>query len=499
MKALQLFITLVLMISVTSAYSEPKPQAEIKGQGGTGLTINGIRNFTFDANTIIKEDGAVIPAIRGQGGTGFKLRYRVANDANADLTAGTLEEINLINTHKGPVTSLDPFRIFNVDALITADTFFDDNLSFADINVGDELKISGFIDSNSSLLVSRVEADNDPLTEWKLSGFVAGLTASSFQIQNQEVLIGSVVPDNCVSGLQNGEFVEIKATPDMAFTTGSALATVTDIECQEPGIITDPGTLLPVALEGLVDMEDIDLNSRFSIAGQLINVDGMTQYINGEVDDIVVGAKVEVEGLLNTTTSEITANKVKFKEVRFKFEEPVLPADVIPGESIQLFGQIILNTPQLRDEDGIMNNGLNSETQVEVRGYRDRDGNLFATRVRERGNPDPSDVGVDGQIIEFISNGLIVSGVTVDTSGSVFLDQSGTPISAAQFDAMVAVGTEVEVEGTVSNDIVSAVITQIDEDDDVGSAVESSRGNVGGQGIGTITGVDLIFRDSFEQ
>jgi len=299
-------------------------------------------------------------------------------------------------------------------------------------------------------------------------------------------------------GLQNGDFVEIKATPDMSFTAGSALVTVTDIECQEPGIIVDPGTFIPVALEGIVDMEDIDGSSRFAIAGQLINVDAMTVYINGEIDDIVVGAKVEVEGLMNTTTSEIDAIKVKFKEVRFKFEEPVSPGDVVPGVSIQLFGQVILNTPQLRDEDGIMASGLNSETQVEVRGYRDRDGNLFATRVRERGNPDPSDVGVDGQIIEFIPNGLIVSGVTVDTSGSLFLDQNGTPISAAQFDAMVAVGTEVEIEGTVSNDVVTAFITQIDEDDDVGNTVENHRGTVGGHGIGTITGGDLIFSNSFE-
>lgn len=473
----------------------------ILGQGGTGFTINNIRNFYTNQSTLFKEDGVITPVIEGQGGTGYKARYRIGDDVNPDITCGTFAEIDLINTHKGPVTSLDPFRIFNIDALITADTFYDDNMVFDDIAIGDELKLSGFVDANSSLLVSRVEGVDTPLTVWKLSGYVSNLNSTQFNIQNQVVEIGGIVPEACGLGLVDGDFIEVEATPDENFITGSALSTVTKIECNPEGVVTLPGNVIPVALEGLVDFEDIDLNGFFSIAGQQINVSVSTVYINGEVGDIVVGAKVEVEGQMNTTTSVIDAFKVKFNEVRFKLEEPVLPADVIAGESIQLFGQVILNTPQLRDEDGIMNFGLGFASQVEVRGYVDSEGNMYATRVRERGNPDANDVSAEGQITAINDPTIEVQGILVDTSSSLFFDINGMPINAIDFFASIAVGTEVEVENAVVNEstnIISGGNVLIDEEDGLNRS-NKLMGTTEGLGIGTITGrPDVIFLNSFE-
>ncbi len=491
----------VMAMTFSLSVSAEKADSLIKGQSEAGLTINNIRNFQLDQNTIIKEDGIVVPVINGQGGTGFKVRYQIGSDVNATVTTGTIEEINLINTHKGPITSLDPFKIFNVDAQITADTFFDDNLVFDDLLVGDELKLSGFVDSNSTLLVSRVEADNEALVEWKLSGYVSNLNGGQFNIQNQVVVIGGVTPNDCGLGLSEGDFVEISAIPDVLFEAGSSLTTVTIIECKPEGIGTLPGDVIPVALEGMVDFEDIELNSLFSIAGQQVNVSGNTIYINGEVDDIVVGAKVEVEGLMNTTTSIIDALKVKFKEVRFKFEEPVLPADVTPGESIQLFGKVILSTPQLRDEDNILGSGLAMETQVEVRGYADSDGNLYATRVRERGNPDPSDVSADGQITALNDPMIEVFGITVDTTNSIFFDINGIPISSVDFFNQIALGTELEIEDASINEnthVISGGIIRIDEDDS-NKSMSVIAGATKALGVGTITNLrDVIFTDSFE-
>ncbi len=500
MNSIKQTLILLLLILPMSLSAKEDSKTSIKAQGGTGFRINNIRQFDFDQNTIIKEDGIVVAQTRAQGGTGFKVRYKVGDDTNAEVTTGTLDEVDLINTHKGPVTSLDPFRIFNIDALITADTFFDDGLLFDSIIQGDELKVSGFVDSNSSLIISRIESDNDPLSQWKLSGYISNLGASQFNIQNQVVMMGSVIADNCPMGLSDGEFVEVKATPDITFTAGSALTTVTDIECVPQDISTDPGTFVPVALEGLIDFEDIEFNNQFSISGQQINVTGTTVYINGEIDDIVIGAKVEVEGLLDTTTSIINALKVKFKEVRFKFEEPVLTSDVIIGESIQLFGKTILATPQLRDEDGIIATGLGAETQVEVRGYADSDGNLYATRVRERGNPDSQDVSADGQITMIAEPMIEVFGVSIDTTNSILLDINGSAINSIEFFSLITIGTELEVEMAIVNQVTNVLtggIIRIDEDeDDVTQALK--QGTTQALGIGTITSIDGIFKSSFE-
>ena len=477
----------------------------LEGQGGTGFTINNTRIFQIDDNTIILEDGVINTNLLGQGGTGYKVRYKIGEDVNENMTRGTIDEVNFINTHKGPITSLEPFRIFNVDTLITADTFFDDNLTLEDIQVNDELKISGFVDTNSTIIASRIESDNDPLTEWKLSGYISNFTVTQFNIQNQVVVVGGIIDDNCPTGLANGEFVEIKATPDETFTSGSALTTVTKIECAPEGINTLPDGFIPVALEGLVDFEDIQGSNQFSIAGQIVNVSISTVYINGEIDDIVVGAKLEVEGLMDTTTSEIDALKIKFKEIRFKFEEPVLPGDVIPNESIQLFGQTILTTPQLRDEDNIMSSGLGSPTQVEVRGYADGAGNLYATRVRERDEPDPNDVTVEGKITLIAQPMIEVYGVMVDTSTSIFIDINGASIDSTAFFNQIVIGTQVEIEDDASVDentnIVSGGIIRIDDEDDTDST-SNQRSNVGinqGLGIGTVTSfADEVFSNSFE-
>jgi hypothetical protein len=470
------------------------------GQGGTGFTINNSRNFLLSNTTIIKEDGLIIPQIRGQGGTGFKIRYRIGSDVNPDITGGTLEEINLINTHKGPVTSLDPFKIFNVDVLITGDTFFEGGLTLQDITIGQELKISSFVDNNSSLLATRIEADNQPLTEWKLSGLVSTLNATQFNVGPQTVILGGVTPDDCFDGFTDGVYVEIKAFPDPTFTAGSTLQMVTDIDCAPQDVINPPTGTIPVAVEGFIDFVDIDQN--FTISGQNILVDINTVYINGEADDIAIGTKVEVEGLLDTNSSIISALKVKFLEVRFKFEEPVLTSDVISGESIQLFGQTILTTPQLNDEDGIIANGLMVERQVEVRGFADSDGQLYATRVRDRGTPDPLMVSVDGLVTEINQPNIVVFGITIDTTISTFLDSQGLPISQTTFFNLLTLESEVEVNDAILDEmtgIVSGGILQIDELDDLNRSPDNKAGTPLGLGVGTITGsFDVMFRDSFE-
>jgi hypothetical protein len=396
---------------------------------------------------------------------------------------------------------LDPFRIFNIDVLITADTFIDDNFSFDELVNGDELKISGFVDETSNLLASRIEQSNTPLQDWKLSGTISSLTPTQFNISNQVVIIGGIIDDSCIGGLANGDFVEIKATPDPLFTADSALDNITKIECQAQTIDNPPGDTVPVALEGFID--SIGLNGSFTIGGQEIAVNANTQYINGEIDDIQINVKVEVEGLLNTTTSIIDAVKIKFREVRFKFEIPVNPADITINESINILGQTILSTPQLRDEDGYMAGGIAQVTQIEVRGFADSSGQLFATRIRNRGDVDFTDINIDGQIIEINQPMIIVYGITVDTSNSTFLDINGSSISVQDFFNQITTGVQVEVSQASldqNTGIISGGIIKIDDTNNTQLRAQTqNKGGTVGFGIGTITNLaDTIYVGSFD-
>jgi len=494
-------VAIMLMVFSLNVVAE-KPQPVITGQGGTGLTINYQRNFTVDQNTVMLEDGVVVPRTRGQGGTGYKIRYRVAADVNPTLTEGTLEEINLINTHKGPVLSTDPFRIFNIDGLITADTFFKDDLSLQDIILGDDFKISGFIDSNGALMVTRVEALDQPLTDWKLSGYVSQLSGSVFNIQEQVVDMGAVTPVDCDGTLLDGDFVEVVATADPVFTTGSVLNTVTDVTCVPEELVTPPDGTIPVALEGIIDFEDLDMNDLFTIAGQTILINAGTTFLNGEADDIDVGVKVEVEGLLDTITGNISADVVEFIEVRFKFEAPVEPVDVLIEESITILGQTVVVTPQVRDEDNILSQGLAAAAQVEVRGFTDRQGQFFMTRVRDRGNADETDVSADGAVTAVNQPMLEIQGVTVDATTSLFFDGTGQPINANAFFAQIEVGSEVSMELAAwdnNSQVLSGGNLFLDEDAAQGRSLSTPEGSTGALGIGTMTSLpDVIFVGSFD-
>ena len=118
---------------------------------------------------------------------------------------------------------------------------------------------------------------------------------------------------------------------------------------------------------------------------------------------------------------------------------------VIAGESVAPFGLHVTTTAQLRDEDGIVTNGLSAETQVQVRGYQDQDGALWMTRVRERGNPDPVDTSLRAPVSAINGSELSVLGLTVDTSQAVFFDIFENPITTEQFFAALQVGDGVDV------------------------------------------------------
>ncbi|WP_395377208.1 DUF5666 domain-containing protein [Marinicella sp. W31] len=506
MKKYRQYLVLGAMIgSVATAGASDDDNRAVRadGQGGTGfnLNINDIRNFLLNDSTVISIDGVVDPNFRAdaQGGTGYKIRYRVGSDVNDTITSGTLDSIDLINTHKGPLTSVDPLRVFNIDVLVTGNTFLDDLPAVDQLNVGDEVKISGFVDTNSSVLATRIEQPSDPLDEWKLSGYATNINATQFNIGPQVVELGSVVVDDCDQGFNEGVYVEVKATPDAQFGANDPITTTTKVECIDEGVNESPNNGIPVALEGIVD--GVDVNGNFTIGDQQVELLPGTIFINGDADDIMVGSKLEVEGIFDPFNEIVVAFKIKFLEVRFKFEESVMPSDVVIGESIQLYGQTIMATPQTRDEDGIISSGLSQTTQVEVRGFVDSEGQLFATRVRERGNPDLTDVTLDGRITASNNPIIEVLGISVDTSTSLFLDVDGNGISQTDFFNAVAEGTLVEIDEANLNEttnIVSGGVIQIDEPElpqnpTLPPSVEF------GLGVGTITGMaDDIFSNGFD-
>jgi hypothetical protein len=121
--------------------------------------------------------------------------------------------------------------------------------------------------------------------------------------------------------------------------------------------------------------------------------------------------------------------------------------DIIPVNTISL----------TEDDDGLVDgSGPAGNIQVEVRGFVDSSGTVFANEVRERGTADLTDVRLRGPATDtcdpsIADNELAIIDVIVDT-GTSFFDASGTQLDNTAFCNLVSTGTAVQAEnGTFSS------------------------------------------------
>ena len=85
--------------------------------------------------------------------------------------------IDLRTLVRGPVTATDPLSVLSQPLVITAETVLVDipGNELGNIDFGDLLEVSGFLDSNGAIAATRIALLADPTTDWKLFGQVSGL------------------------------------------------------------------------------------------------------------------------------------------------------------------------------------------------------------------------------------------------------------------------------------------------------------------------------------
>ncbi|MDX1697284.1 MAG: DUF5666 domain-containing protein, partial [Thiohalobacterales bacterium] len=263
---------------------------------------------------------------------------------------------------------------------------------------------------------------------------------------------------------------------DPAFAAGGdTLDTVTDVECQVPGLgvpANASGNILEAEVEGIVSV--INVPGDFIVNGQRVVTNAGTVYENGAAEDIVIGAKLEAEGDLDITTGILSADKIDFRETRVRIEAPVNVPGGGVGASFTILDVITVNTTSLtEDNDGLVDGSGNSgNRQVEVRGFVDGNGTVFATEVRDRGNADATDVRLRGPTSDTCDpvggdTELSILGVIVDTASIaiplVYLDETVDPpvvlADNTALCALISAGSGVEVE----NGIFTSAPARIDD------------------------------------
>ncbi len=482
------------------------------------VVFNDIRGLDVDDNTVITLDDQLItpPQLQEIIGLGYKGRFRVANDVNATVSTGTLTELHLIIDYKGPVTATNPLTVMDQGVLVTGDTVLANLTDPATLQIGDEVSISGIIAADGTLQAGRLEKESTPLSQWKIRGYLTGIDNPPGTVQMGALTIGTsgVSVVDCPASLLVGQFVEITGSPDVNYQPGGTWQTASQLSCQAPDVDQDPDGDVPALVEGMVEAI-IDFSS-FRMNELTVVIDPNTRFDNGEAEHVDIGTRLEVQGILDSDNGILTAGIIRFLDVRIKAKGVVTPAAIVPGQSIQLFGLVFKITPQTRDDEGILANGLTADRQVEVRGFVDDNGTLYALRVRDRGNPNLQHSDLRGPVTMEASPMLNIQGVSVDTTNSQFM-VGDLLVTAAEFFDLVQIGSQVEVDDAAFDPVTGQFsgglieLHEVEEedvpdsapDDPVNKGVSTKEiiglGFTGGRGVATVTRTDnIIYRASFD-
>ena len=197
-------------------------QGQIEGFGS--VIVNGVEWETDSVE------------IEFEGSPGFSqsdlqigMLVKVQGSLDDNGTTGTAAPISFDDNLEGPITSITPSSTGSVKTLLVMGqtvivedgvTFFDNNdptFNFVTMAVGDVVEVSGPTNFDGSIQATFIEKKADDLTDFiktgnelEVKGVVAGLTATTFLVNDLTVDFSNVTPRN--GTLANGLSVEVKGT-----------------------------------------------------------------------------------------------------------------------------------------------------------------------------------------------------------------------------------------------------------------------------------------------
>lgn len=481
----------------------------VHAQSPGEVTINGSRTYRITADTEFSLDGvAISAAAAGQLGPGYSVLVTAGNVA-AGAQQGDAQQVDFDNLVRGPITSADPLAVLNQPVVTSAETVLigipGDDLTA--LQPGQLLEVSGYLDADAGVIVaSRVGLIESPDRDWKLVGEVSMAATDAFRIGAQQIDSSGVIATQCPQGVIDGVFVELEALPNPDYGPTAVLGQLISLHCEDPAFgIPPPGTTV-ASLEGIVTAlpDPLPTPPRFDMLGVTVLTDAQTSYRAGGIDDLAVGARVEVDGAFDPALRTLLAREVRFTQAQARFIAPLTATDLIAGERVTIMGNSVLFNAQTRDEDGLAAGGIAVPVQVEVRALIDADGTLVSSRIRDRGNPDLTDTRLQGPLAAIAEPVLEVLGNSIDTSTAQFRDSDGTVLSAVEFYSVIHLGTVISAEDALYDpDTGSLLPARVEIEDDLPPPPPILRGIIGAQGLtrGTVTGLgaaDVVFSSGFE-
>ncbi|TFH25634.1 MAG: hypothetical protein E4H03_00190 [Myxococcales bacterium] len=272
--------------------------------GGFGsIIVNGIEFDTTNAVITLEGDPATENDLR----LGMVVSVRGIVDPGG-LT-GTAEIVAMEDLLEGPVEGVNvgdgTFMAFSQLVITDAETVFD-GTTLATLVAGEDVEVSGFYDADGSVRATRVERKLVGV-EIEIKGTVSSLdlVAETFRfglltIDYSGALLEGLPPGGIVDGL----FVEVEAAAPAA----ADLLTASGVETLDQILMADIGDAAAVEgfITAIVSADEFVVN-----ATQQVIITPDTRFEGGDLGDVVLNARVEVDGTIDQDGA-IIASEIEF-------------------------------------------------------------------------------------------------------------------------------------------------------------------------------------------
>ncbi|MFQ5560846.1 MAG: DUF5666 domain-containing protein [Nitrospinota bacterium] len=280
-----------------------------------GITVNGVRYETKDATVFL--DGREVQ--NSVDSLDLGMVVEVHGLVNAERTAGIAEKVKYDNIVEGPLTEINTtnqtFVILGKTIKATTSTIFElfpsgEQGNFSNLLHNKVYEISGFSDSDGSVIATRVEEKEIGGVIGR-TGVVTLLASDDTTFTIDTVLVNysdALLKDFAEDTISNGDLVEVKGTMSDA-DPPTFLATKVKLKNQKPKDIAEEDD---VEIEGIINSMDGPVFELLS-GGVKIDVTfgNFTKYEHVSRQELRAGMKVEVEGII--VNGNLEANEIERK------------------------------------------------------------------------------------------------------------------------------------------------------------------------------------------
>lgn len=447
--------------TTTTVYTE----GVITGFGS--VYVNGQRYRSENADIALGNNPA---ATEGDLKVGMVVSLAASSSDNGDDPEAT--NIRYEEHLQGPVSFIDTeaevIEVLGQEVVFNDLTEFDE-VTLAELTVGDIIEVSGYINEEGDFYATRIELDNDE-DEFKLKGDVAALdtAAQTFMINDLTIDYSSAEFDDMgADDLQDGLYVKVEGSE---FDAETLTLVAAEIENKDNDI-DDLDDVDEIKIAGIVNNYEATAGT-FEVNQYSFTVTDDTEFEDGPADRLTNGVRVKVEAEYDG--EQLVAEEIEFiaKSARNVSEGQVTEIDT-EAQSFTVNGItfVVDDDTSYLDTSGQGARTFNYDDiavndWLKVIAVIDDNGNYVALKVK-RTDEDDRDGEIKGIARDVSLEGMTVAGVQVSfTEQTEFEDEDD--LSIDEFVALFSADTElqVEVEGNYDGDILIASEVEVEREDD---------------------------------